>query len=258
MEKWALITGASSGIGAELAKLYAKRGYNLALTARRTDRLYKIASAATSAADDNIKTRIITCDISDKAQCRALYASLSDLKIDLLINCAGFGAVGVFDETDIDRQLEMIDVNCASLTLLTHLFLQDFKKCDSGAILNVASSAGLLPGGPNMAVYYATKAYVISLTNAIHEELSSCGSSVKIAALCPGPVNTEFDKVANVRFSLKGISARYCAKCAAMGLDKGKRIIIPESKIKALCILSKFAPENIILHLTAKQQKKKI
>lgn len=252
MDKWALITGASSGIGAQLARLYSKRGYCIAMAARRTDRMEQLSKKL------DTKTRIIRCDVSDRAQCKKLYESVSDLNIELLINNAGFGAVGKFDEEELDRLIEMTDVNCTSLLMLTQLFLRDFKKKNKGTILNVASSAGLLPGGPNMAVYYATKAYVVSLTNAVAEELRSEGSAVKIASLCPGPVDTEFNKVAGVKFSLKGISPEYCAKCAARGLDRGELVIIPETHIWLLALLSKILPRRLTLWISGELQQKKL
>lgn len=243
MEKWALITGASSGIGRELAKLYAYRGYDLVLVARRDDRLHDLA------AKTGVKTHIIKADLSDKNACKSVFdfVQKNELNVQLLINNAGFGATGKFEQTDLDRLTKMIDVNCTAVMTLTHLFLQDFKYRDSGAILNVASSAGLMPGGPNMAVYYATKAFVVSLTNSIYEELKASGSKVKIAALCPGPVNTEFSETAGVKFAMKGISADYCAKCAARGLDRGDRIIVPEESISAGRFLTKIVPENLSL-----------
>lgn len=252
MEKWALITGASSGIGAELAKLYANRGYNIALTARRADRLADLAMKLPA------KTRILVHDLADREECAALYDDVSDLNIELLVNCAGFGAVGKFETLDLDRQIQMTDINCVAPLILTHMFLKDFKYRDKGAILNVASSAGLLPGGPNMAVYYASKAYLTSLTSAIAEELRAGGSSVKIAALCPGPVDTEFNDVAGVKFSLNGITPAYCAKCAARGLDNGEVIIIPEEKIRLLSFATRFAPRRLTVAVTGLQQKRKI
>jgi hypothetical protein len=252
MEKWALITGASSGIGAEFARLYSNRGYSVILVARRTDRLLEIADSLKG------KSKVITCNLADRRRCFDLYNKVSHLNIELLINCAGFGAVGKFEDIDLGAQIKMTDLNCATLMILTHLFLNDFKKRGRGTILNVASSAGLLPGGPNMAVYYASKAYVVSLTNAISEELKAGGSKVHIAALCPGPVDTEFNQVAGVRFSLKGITPQFCAKYAACALDRGEVIIIPEKKMKALALLAKFVPRRIMLICTGFQQKKKM
>jgi hypothetical protein len=250
--EWAVITGASSGIGTEFAKLYASRGYGIVLAARRTDRLLALAEEL------DTETRVIECDLSHSRQCTALYNKVSDLNVTLLINCAGFGAVGKFDEIDLSRQIEMTETNCIALMSLTHLFLADFKRRDSGKILNVASAAGLLPGGPNMAVYYATKAYVVSLTNAICEELREEDSNVTVSSLCPGPVDTEFNDVAGVRFSLKGITPKYCAKYAACGLDRGERVIMPERRIRMLNLITGLVPKKIMLYFTGRQQKKKL
>lgn len=251
MEKWALITGASSGIGMELAKLYAKKGYGIVLVARRTERLTELAMKLETA------TRIISCDLRDRDACKALYDQVYDLNVEIVVNNAGFGAAGRFESVDLDKQLDMIDVNCSAVVTLTHMFLKEFRYRDCGAILNVASSAGLLPGGPNMAIYYATKAFVVSLTNAIYDELKSSGSSVRIAALCPGPVDTEFNTVAGVDFALKGITPKYCAMCAAYGLDKGERIIIPEGSMKAARVAAKLVPERLSLRAVGFQQKRK-
>ena len=188
---------------------------------------------------------------------RDLFNDVSDLNVEIVVNNAGFGAVGRFDSIELEKQLDMIDVNCTALTTLTYMFLKDFRYRDCGAILNVASSAGLLPGGPNMAVYYATKSYVVALTNAVYDELKASYSSVKISALCPGPVDTEFNDVAGAKFSLKGISPKYCAMCAAYGLDRGERLIIPEKSIKLFRTMSKLAPERVSLRVISHQQKKK-
>lgn len=251
-EKWAVITGASSGIGTELAKLYSTRGYNIVLVARRKERLEELAGRL------KCDTKLIAADLSDAEQCRAIFGEVSDLNVQLLVNCAGFGAVGQFDQIDIGRQTEMIAVNCTAVAILTHDFLKDFRYRDSGAILNVASSAGLMPGGPNMAMYYATKAFVVSLTNGIFEELKTAGSHVKIAALCPGPVDTEFNEVAGVNFGMKGITPQYCAKCAARGLDRGDRIIIPEEALAAAKVASKVIPERVSMKIAGLNQSAKL
>ncbi len=250
-EKWALITGASSGIGAEFAKIYAKRGYGVILVARRTDRLTELAS------QQETSTRIISCDLRDRQAALELYDMVYDLNVEIVVNNAGFGAVGRYEQIDIEKQLDMIDLNCTAVSAITYTFLKDFRYRDCGAILNVASSAGLMPGGPNMAMYYATKAFVVSLTNSINDELKSSGSHVKISALCPGPVDTEFDSVAGVSFSMKGITPKYCAMCGAYGLDHGERIIIPETRFKLLKTAAKLTPERAALRITGFSQKRK-
>lgn len=247
----ACITGASSGIGKEFAKLLAKRGFNLILIARSTDKLEKIASKLP------VKCKIITCDLSDEKECISLCERLSKEKIDVLINNAGFGDFGNFSETSLDKDLSMINVNIKSLHIITKKLLPGFIKRDSGYILNVASSAGLLPGGPYMATYYATKAYVTSLTSAIHRELKEAKSHVHISMLCPGPVDTNFNNVASVNFAIPGITASKCASYALKQMFKGKLTIVPATVMKFTVTGAKLLPRKLLLLLTAHQQKKK-
>ena len=218
MARTALVTGASSGIGREIARELDSRGFRVILTARREDRLRELA-------DELLDSRVIVCDLSREDECKRLHEEVKGEKVTVLVNNAGFGKLGDFDKIPLEDELRMIDTNVTAVHILTKLFLQDFKAADRGYILNVASSAGLMPGGPLMATYYATKAYVTSLTSAIHEELKMAGSRVKISALCPGPVDTEFNSVANAQFGVKSISAEYCAKRAVEGMFAGKMII---------------------------------
>ncbi len=252
VNKSALITGASSGIGWEIAKELDRRGYDLILCARREERLLQLKSMI------KCKAEIIPCDLSDRTQCMDLYSKVKDMNIDVLINNAGFGAIGEFNEIPLETELRMIDTNCTALHILTKLFLQDFLKKDHGYILNVASSAGLMPGGAYMSAYYATKAYVISLTSGISEELKRRESNVSISALCPGPVNTEFNKVANVKFQLRSISAKHCAAKAVDGMFRKKLIITPSPDMRLSAVGAKIAPRKLILPIVAHMQKKKI
>ena len=173
-------------------------------------------------------------------------------KIDLLINNAGFGLFGLFSETDLDRELEMIDLNIKAYHVLTKLFLQDFKKRDSGYILNVCSSAGFM-AGPRLSTYYATKNYVTKLTMAINEELRHDKSNVVVCALCPGPVNTNFNKVAHGEFSLKEVSPKFVSEYAIKQMFKKKMIIVPSLSIKLGLFMLRFIPYrwqlNIIYHV---------
>jgi Short-chain dehydrogenases of various substrate specificities len=152
----------------------------------------------------------------------------------------------------------MIDVNVRAVHILTKLMARYFKEKDSGYLLNTASSAGLFPAGPYMATYYATKAYVTSLTSAVAEELREAGSKVYVGALCPGPVDTEFNEVANVEFALKGISPKYCAQYAVKQMFKRKEIIIPTFRMKAVVFLQRLGSRHFAVKATAGQQKKKI
>jgi short-subunit dehydrogenase len=152
----------------------------------------------------------------------------------------------------------MIKVNDIAMHILFKEILKKMNAAGGGSILNVASSAGLLPGGPYMAGYYASKAYVVSLTRAVAVELKECGSKVKVSALCPGPVDTEFNDNADVVFALKGISAQKCVGDALYGMAKGKTIIVPSFKMKVAMIFSHLVPMPILMKITARQQKKKL
>lgn len=198
------ITGASSGIGREFARRYARLGFRLILTARRRDRLETLA--AELRAKHGTLCRIVPADLEQDAQVTALCEALADEHIDLFINNAGFGACGAFSETDEGKELSMLRVNVLAMHRLFKFTLRKMEAQGFGTILNVASSAGLLPGGPYMAGYYASKAYVVSLTRGVAEELREQHSPVYVCALCPGPVDTEFNDRADVVFALKGIT----------------------------------------------------
>lgn len=247
----ACITGASSGIGMEFAKRLSIMGYELILVSRNTKALKKLAGTLPC------RCKIISCDLSDENNCIKLAEYLKTKNLTLFINNAGFGDWGSFDNTDLNKELDMINVNIKALHILTKEILKDFKKKDRGYILNVASSAGLLDGGPYMATYYATKAYVTSLTSSIYEELKEAGSNVHISMLCPGPVDTNFNNVAGVTFALSGISASYCARYALSELFKGTLTIVPTFTMKAAVLAGKFAPRKLLIKITAKQQLKK-
>ena len=247
----ALITGASSGIGRDMARCLAARGYDLILVARREDRLTELRDEL-----KNVNVRTIVTDVGDCDCCRRLYQDTRDEHIDMLVNNAGFGLAGEFAATDLDKELNMIDVNIRAVHLLTKLYLKDFIARDSGVILNVASSAGFMPG-PLLSTYYATKNYVLRLSEAIYEELRRRGSHVRISVLCPGPVNTEFNRVAEVKFAVKGLSSERVAELAIKQALKGKLIIIPGAMIKAGLFFRRFAPEKTLLKITYGFQKRK-
>ena len=236
-----LITGASSGMGRDMARYLAKGGHELILVARRKERLEELKKEL-----DNVKVTIISLDLSKKENVFKLYDKVKKENIDFLINNAGFGLFGTFDETDLDRELEMIDLNVISYHILTKLFLKDFIKRDYGYILNVCSSAGFM-AGPKLNTYYATKNYVTKMTMAINEELRHKHSKVSISALCPGPVNTEFNKVADGSFTIKGASSEYVAKLAIDKTLERKMIIVPTFRMKLLLFIIRFAPHRLTL-----------
>lgn len=252
----ALITGASSGIGRDISIVLSEMGYDLIVVARRLEKLEELKKSVNTNTNININIEIICLDISKSEACYELYEKVKDKNIDVLINNAGFGLLGNFDETDMQRELEMIDTNIKAVHILTKLFLKDFKKRNSGYILNVASSAGFLPG-PLMATYYATKGYVVRLTQAIYEELRKEKSSVYVGILCPGPVHTEFGKTANVSFSVKGLKSDYVARYSIKKMFERKLIIIPGFVMKIARFLTKIIPERILLTITYNIQKRK-
>ena len=245
----ALITGASSGIGRDIARELSKRGYDLILVARNLEKLEEVKK--------ELKTNIeiVSMDVSSPENCKQLHENYKD--IDILINNAGFGDCGYFDKTNLDKELQMINTNIVAYHVLTKLYLQDMKQKNSGKILNVASIAGFMPG-PLMATYYSTKAYVVRLSEAIREELRKEKSKVQISILCPGPVNTNFNKVADVQFALKGLSSEYVAKYTTDKLFKGRFYIVPGWKIKLAKFETKIAPNNLVARICYNMQRRKI
>lgn len=250
--KTALITGATSGIGKEFAIQLAARGYRLIICGRRVERLEELKSQL------SVPVEIIQADLSRKKECFNLIEQLKDENIDIFINNAGFGLAGAFTETDIKKEVSMIKVNDVAMHILFKGMLQNMQEAGEGHILNVASSAGLLPGGPYMAGYYASKAYVVSLTRAVAVELKEMGSNVHVSALCPGPVDTEFNANADVVFALKGISAKQCVTEALKGMDRKKLIIVPSIRMKLATTFSHLVPYPILVKITGRQQKKKL
>ena len=217
----ALITGASSGIGRDMAIYLAQKGYDLVLVARRTDRLNELKAEL-----NNVDVMCITADLSKTDECKRVYEETKGVEINMLVNNAGFGLAGDFVDTDLDRELTMVDTNVKAVHILTKLYLRDFVKRDSGVILNVASIAGFM-SGPLLATYYATKNYVLSLTRGIYKELKKKKSKVTVSALCPGPIKTEFFDVANVKFLIGGVDSKSVAKYAVDKALKGKLVILP-------------------------------
>ncbi len=247
----ALVTGASSGIGRDIARVLVSRGWDVILVARRADKLMDIKKELGKHA------RCVKCDVSHIEECKKLHEVLhNDDEIQMLVNCAGFGKCGKFTDIPLEEELRMIDTNVTAVHILTKLFLQDFVKRNRGYILNVASVAGFF-SGPLMATYYATKNYVVSLTGAVSEELKRSNSRVKISAFCPGPVDTEFNKVANVSFSSAPISSKAAAEQAIDGLMGGKLYIVPTVKMKCLKFVKRLLPDKLITHFCYGFQKRK-
>lgn len=247
----ALITGASSGIGLEMAKILNKEGYELILVAREKEKLQKVQELLGA----NVK--IIVADLSNESKLKEIYVLCKNEKIDVLINNAGFGDFGKFDETDLTKELQMIDVNIKAVHVLTKLFLKDMKKRNYGYILNVASMAAFAPG-PLMATYYSTKSYVLRLTTSIYEELRRDKSKVVVSCLCPGPVDTNFNNVANVKFSVKPLNSKEVAQYALIKMFDEKLIIIPGFKMKVTNFFTRLAPTKLAARIAYTIQHKKM
>jgi len=256
--KTALITGASSGIGLELAHLFARDGYRLVLVARNRSTLRQLGDDLQSRY--SITVRIEPKDLAHPATPAELYQDLqeSGIVLDVLVNNAGFGGAGAFVSTDWNHEAEMMQVNMVALTHLTKLFLPQIRARE-GMIMNVASTAAFQPG-PFMAVYYASKAYVLSFTEALAEELR--GTGVKVSCLCPGPVKTNFQK----RAYLEGtaminspltVDVREVARVAYEGLKQGKRVVIPGWKNRVGVELLRISPRETVTKVVRKLQEKK-
>lgn len=246
----ALVTGASSGIGESMAYYLGSKGIDLILVATDKNKLENVSKKIKT------ETKIIACDLRNEKEVYALYDKVKDENIDILINNAGFGLFGDFVKTDLERELEMIDVNIKAVHILSKLFLQDFYKKDSGYILNVASSAGFM-AGPHLNTYYATKNYVLKLTLGIYEELRQAKSHVHISALCPGPVDTNFNKTAKGIFKIKGADKDYVAKYSIDKMFRNKLIIIPTLKMKLAIFGYRFLPTKLLLRITYSIQMRK-
>jgi short-subunit dehydrogenase len=244
----ALVTGASSGIGWELVKLFAEDRCNLVLVARSRKKLEQLGRDLTAAF--GISVRVIVKDLATPKAPTEIAQELSSagVPIDTLVNNAGFGVYGPFSSTDGAKELEMLQVNVVALTHLTKLFLPAMLERRSGRILNVASTAAFQPG-PLMAVYYASKAYVLSFSEALSNEVF--GSGVTVTALCPGPTDTEFQKEAGLEstrlFHNPFVSdARSVARAGYAGMASGKRVVIPGLANQLVAQAVRFSPRRLV------------
>lgn len=245
----ALITGATSGIGRCIAENLSKKGWELILTGRNENVLKELQQKLG-------RTEIITANLSDESDIFRVYKFCRNKKIDLLVNNAGYGIFGRFDETDLADEINMINVNIKAVHILTKLFLRDFKKRNHGRILNVASSAGFLTG-PLLSSYYASKNYVVRLSLAIAEELRRDKSKVTITVLCPGPVDTNFNNRAGVTFSVKPLSPEYVADYAVRKTLSGNLLAIPGFMVRSGIFFSRFVPHKLLSMITYGIQERK-
>ena len=242
MNKVALVTGASAGLGVEFARQLSKRGHRLVLAARRKERLEELAKKLGNA-------RAVAIDLSKANVALKLMDDLTanGETVDLLVNNAGFGLIGQFAELDAKREREMVDLNVGVLTDLCRAVAPDMIERRSGGIINVASTAAFQPG-PKMAVYFATKAFVLSLTEALHEELKPHG--IKVSCLCPGPTRTEFGDVAgfggNGLFDRVAMNAAEVVETGLKGLDSNHAVVVPGWTNKVVAASTRFAPRPIV------------
>lgn len=246
----ALITGASNGIGLDLARLFAKDGYDLFLVARREDRLREIAAELER--DHAITATVIAADLSRPDAPDAVIAATNHAQIDVLVNNAGIGFQGRFDQLDLQRQMDTVQVNVSALTHLTRLVLPAMVARNSGRILNVGSTSAFQPG-PMMAVYYATKAYVLSLSEALSEELAETG--VTITALCPGPTQTGFAEAADMTktrlfTSRPPMDSMAVAREGYAAMKKGQRIVVTGALNKILAQSVRLTPRRVVTKIT--------
>ncbi|MDO5294724.1 MAG: SDR family oxidoreductase [bacterium] len=249
---YALITGASSGIGREMARELARRNYDLIIVARRKDRLIELKNELEGKYGNNII--VMDSDLSKPEHCVSLYKACKDYPIRIVINNAGFGKAGAFTDLSLEDELSMIQTNVSAVMLLTKLFARHMKQ---GRILNVSSIAAFYPT-PMMSTYGASKSYVLSLSRSVNYEMKKLHKNVRVSVLCPGPVQTEFNSVAGADMDLASISAKTCAKVAISGLLKGQEVIVPGLQTKLMRYLSKIAPDFISLPLEYHIQSKKL
>ena len=259
MNKTALITGASSGIGYELAQIFAAEGYDLVLVARSTEKLTEIKHNLEN--QHQITVYNITKDLSVPSSANEIYNELANAgkKIDVLVNNAGFGDFGEFYNSDINKLHNMIELNINTLTKMTRLFLPQMIERKSGKILNIASLGSFQPG-PLMAVYYASKAYVLSFSEAISRELKNSG--VTVTAVCPGPTKTKFTQAANLGMSglfvnLHIASAQSVANFAYKKMQKGKVVAVPGFFNKVAAVGVRLLPKRIVRNMVYRLQKKR-
>lgn len=247
----ALITGASSGIGRAIAIDLSQQGYDIIAVGRNQDTLNRLHQVIVTS------LTTITMDLAIPDHCYQLYEQVKEEKIDILVNNAGFGIFGEFSSSSLEKELEMIALHIQSMHILMKLFLIDMKKRNQGYILNVGSLAGFMPG-PCMSTYYATKSYIVNMTQAIQTELKKEGSGVYVSVLCPGPVDTNFHQIAGIQSGMKPLQSQKIAKYAIQKMYQGKVVIIPGMSAKLARIGARLLPSSILNAVTYHIQQKKI
>lgn len=246
----ALITGASSGIGRDMARYLSELDCDLILVSRDKGALESLKEEL------NTNVKIVIVDLANEDKIKELFVALKNEDIDILINNAGFGDIGCFNNTELSKEISMINVNIKAVHMLTKLFLKEMTKKNKGYIMNVASTAAFQPG-PLMSTYYATKAYVLRLTEAISYELKKQKSKVRICCLCPGPTKTHFNDVANVKFSIKSYESEFVAKYAIDKMFDNKVLIIPGFRMRLAKFFGRFLSDKKTMGIVYKIQRKK-
>lgn len=256
MRETALVTGASAGIGLELARLFARQRHDVVMVARREERLREIASELQD--EHGITAHVIAADLAASDGARRLHEEVRGrgIEVEYLVNNAGFGTFGPFVETDLEETMDLVRLNIGALTELTALFVPPMVERQSGKVLNVASAAAFQPG-PLMATYYASKAYVLHFSEALHEELE--GTGVSVTALCPGPVRTEFQEVAGMERSglvlnKRLISVERVADEGYEAMMRGKPMVVPGLATKLLAFSVRFAPRRLVAKFVRRLQ----
>lgn len=242
----ALITGGTSGIGLEIAKYLSNMNYEIFIIARNIEIDKK---------KFNTKITLLSFDLSKEENCYKIYNKLENENIDIIINNAGFGDIGDYKKDNLEKEINMIDLNIKSTQLLTKLFI---KNKNTKYIMNVSSIASFFPAGPLMNTYYASKKYITSYSLGLYEELKQNNSNIHISILCPGPVNTNFNSRAGIKNDIKGINPDKIAKYAINKMLRNKLIIIPGIKNKFAYIFIRFIPIKTLLKLVYNFQKKKL
>lgn len=251
----ALVTGATSGIGLSCARYLTRifPGIKIILVARNEVKLRTLAHELQA---KGVRAEFIPADLSEEEEVWRVYEKTRDIHVEFLVNSAGAGAYGPFLSTDPERDMELIRLNVSSVHLLTKLCLQDMVERDRGTILNIASSAGFM-AGPYFSGYYASKNYVVRLTEAVHEELRRAHSHVNITALCPGPVETAFDRHAGVKVSMHGLNPDDVAAFGIRSALRGRMLAVPGLGMRLGLVFSKPLPDSLMVRITGSIQKRK-
>ncbi len=246
---YVVVTGASQGIGAELARIYASEGKSLVLVARNESKLNQLAQELKQKSVDVI---IKPYDLSVQENCFKLFDEIKGLDIDVFINNAGYGNLGTFDMTDLDLEMNMLDLNIKAVHIMTKLYIQNFEE---GVVVNVSSMAAFLPT-PKLATYAATKTYVHNISRAINFEMKKQNRNLKVLCVVPGPVKTGFNERANASIN-SGMDSYKCAKSIYNGIKKRKTLIVPGISMKILRFVVKLIPLGLLLRLSYKIQSNK-